>query len=87
MTNGKISGLASWRTGSVAPVAMLAVALVLALVASMLPITKAAAYYNFGTVGVYTGASYLTVQAGSSTSTSVSVDPSSDSQTLGCGMA
>ncbi len=70
-----------------APAAMLAAALALALAACLVPTTKAAAYYNFGTVGVYPGGSYLSVQAGQSTSTSISVDPSSSDQTLGCGMA
>ncbi|WP_147272962.1 hypothetical protein [Gordonibacter sp. 28C] len=70
-----------------APVIMLAVALAFALAACLVPTTKAAAYYNFGTVGVYPGGSYLSVQAGQSTSTSISVDPSSSDQTLGCGMA
>ena len=64
-----------------------AIALAIALVASFIPVVKAQAYYTFGTVGVSTGSSYLSVQAGASTSTSVSVTPASDSQTLGCGMA
>ncbi len=70
-----------------APAAIIACGLALALVVALFPITKAAAYYSFGTVDVSVGSSYLSLAAGSSTSTSVSVDPSSDSQTLGCGMA
>lgn len=70
-----------------APAAMLVAAVVLALVASLVPMAKASAYYGFDTVGVSTGSAYLTVQEGSSASTSVTVTPSSDSQTLGCGMA
>lgn len=69
------------------PRALVALSLVLALIVSFVPGTQAAAYYNFGTVNIYSGASYLSVQAGQSTSTSISVDPSSDDQTLGCGMA
>lgn len=59
----------------------------LALVAALVPLSKAAAYYSFGTVGVYTGSSNLSVQVGSTAQTSITVSPSSDSQTLGCGMA
>lgn len=66
---------------------MVALTLIAVLIVGLVPSTQAAAYYNFGTVGIYLGASYLSVQAGQSTSTSISVDPSSDSQTLGCGMA
>lgn len=67
--------------------AFIACAVTLALVASFVPFTKASAYYSFGTVGVYAGSSSLSVQAGSTTQTSITVNPSSDSQTLGCGMA
>ena len=70
-----------------APAAIIACGLALALVVALVPITKAAAYYSFGTVEVSVGSSYLTLVAGGTTSTSVTVDPSSDSQTLGCGMA
>lgn len=66
--------------------AVLACACALALVACLTP-APAFAYYNFGTVQVSPGASYVTVQAGQSTSTSITVNPASDSQTLGCGMA
>lgn len=65
---------------------VLACAVALSLAASFLP-TSALAYYTLGTVSVTPGASYLSVQAGLSTSTSVSVNPASDDQTLGCGMA
>lgn len=67
--------------------AFVACAVALALVAAFVPLSKAAAYYSFGTVGVSTGSSSLSVQAGSTTQTSVTVSPASDSQTLGCGMA
>lgn len=73
------------RIGACAP--LLAAALVVALVASLLPLAQASAYYNLGTVSVQAGAARLTVQAGSTTSASVSVTPASDDQTLGCGMA
>lgn len=73
----------SWR----APVALLACALALALAACLVPTTKAAAYFSFGTVGVSLGSSYASLQVGSSTSVSVSISPSSSDQTLGCGMA
>lgn len=66
---------------------LMACALVLLLVSAFVPVSKAEAYYNFGQVGVYAGVSSLSVQAGSTAQTSISVDPSSDSQTLGCGMA
>lgn len=68
------------------PALMMVVALILALVAAYLPVT-AQAYYTFGTVKVSAGSSSLSVKAGSSTSTSIHVSPSSDRQTLGCGMA
>lgn len=66
---------------------LLALMLAASLVLAVFPVTAAQAYYNFGTVGVSSGASYLSVQAGQSTSTSIAVSPASDSQTLGCGMA
>ena len=69
------------------PAAMLAVALVIALVAALVPVTQAQAYYNFGTVKVSTGSSSVSVSVGSTVSTSVSTSPSSDDQTVGCGMA
>ncbi len=50
------------------------------------PTSPAYAYFLFGTVEVETGASQLSVEAGQSTSVSVSVTPASDDQTLGCGM-
>lgn len=74
------------QTAFSVPALMLAAALALALVAAYLPVS-AQAYYTFGTVKVSTGASSLSVKAGSSTSTSVKVSPSSDRQTQGCGMA
>ena len=69
------------------PAALAVCGLALALVVALLPISKAAAYYSFGTVEVSSGSSHLSVTAGSSASTSISVTPSSDNQTLGCGMA
>ncbi len=58
----------------------------LLVVALVMP-SAAYAYYNFGTVSVSLGAAALTVKANSTVSTSVMVSPSSDDQTLGCGMA
>lgn len=66
---------------------LLALMLAASFALAAFPATPAQAYYNFGTVGVSSGASYLSVQAGQSTSTSIAVSPASDSQTLGCGMA
>lgn len=57
------------------------------LCVALMPAVPALAYFNFGAVGVYPGSSYLTVQAGSSVSTSVSITPASSWQTQGCGMA
>lgn len=73
----------SWR----ASMALFACALALALVACLIPATKAAAYFSFGTVGVSLGSSYASLQPGASTSVSVSISPASSDQTLGCGMA
>lgn len=73
----------SWR----APMALFACALALALVACLIPTTKAAAYFSFGTVSVSLGSSYASLQPGTSTSVSVSLSPASSDQTLGCGMA
>lgn len=73
----------SWRASA----ALLACALVLALVACLVPTMKAAAYFSFGTVSVSLGSTYASLQTGSSTSVSVSVSPASSDQTLGCGMA
>ena len=73
----------SWR----APMALFACALALALVACLIPATKAAAYFSFGTVDVSLGSSYASLQLGASTSVSVSISPASSDQTLGCGMA
>ncbi len=67
--------------------AFLSIALALALVVAFLPASRAAAYYSFGTVSVSTGSSSLSVTAGSSAQTSLTVTPASDDQTLGCGMA
>jgi hypothetical protein len=67
--------------------AFVACLLALVLAIGSIPLSNAYAYYSFGTVGVYAGSYSLSVQAGSSTQTSITVDPSSDSQTLGCGMA
>ena len=70
-----------------APAALLALALALALVASFVPLSQASAYFNFGTVGVSLGTTYVSLQTGASTNVSVSINPSSSDQTLGCGMA
>ncbi len=67
--------------------AFIAAALAVALVVAFLPLSKAAAYYSFGTVSVTTGNSSLSVTTGSSAQTSLTVTPASDDQTLGCGMA
>jgi hypothetical protein len=48
---------------------------------------RAFAYYDRGVVGVSVGSSNVSVQAGGSTSVSVSLLPASDQQTQGCGMA
>ena len=58
-----------------------------ALVATTVPSVPAFAYFNFGTVSVAPGASSLSVVAGGTASTNVSVSPSSHAQTQGCGMA
>ena len=65
---------------------ILGTACAVALVISMIP-TQAFAYYNFGTVQIYPGTYALSVQAGQSTSTSLTLDPVSDMQTPGCMMA
>lgn len=70
-----------------APAALLALALALALVASFVPLSQASAYFNFGTVGVSLGTTYVSLQAGASTNVSVSINPSASDQTQGCGMA
>lgn len=70
-----------------APAAMLACALALALAASFIPLSQASAYFNFGTVGVSLGTTYVSLTAGASTNVSVSVNPASSDQTQGCGMA
>jgi hypothetical protein len=44
------------------------------------------AYFNRGSVGVSTGVSAVTVEAGETVDVSVSFDPASDAQTKGCGM-
>ncbi len=44
------------------------------------------AYYDRGAVGVETGVAQVSVQAGDTASVSVTVTPSSDDQTVGCGM-
>ena len=53
---------------------------------ALLP-ASALAYASFGTVKVHAGSSSLSVKVGSTVSTSISVSPSSDKQTQGCGMA
>ncbi len=44
------------------------------------------AYFNFGTVGVSLGASSVNLSSGSSETVSVSLNPTSHDQLLGCGM-
>lgn len=68
-------------------VAMGLLAIVMAV--GLLPVTAqtAHAYFNFGTVGVSLGSSSVSVLKGASAEVSVSVTPSSDDQTRGCGMA
>lgn len=68
-------------------VAMGLLAIVMAV--GLLPATAqtAHAYFNFGTVGVSLGSSSVSVLKGASAEVSVSVTPSSDDQTRGCGMA
>lgn len=68
-------------------VAMGLLAIVVAV--GLLPATAqtAYAYFNFGTVGVSLGSSSVSVLKGASAEVSVSVTPSSDDQTRGCGMA
>ena len=83
----KVVTMRSRRTCYSVPGALLACAVALALVAALLPAGSAQAYFNFGTVSVSTGSSSLSVAAGSSVSTSVTVSPTSDEQTEGCGMA
>lgn len=73
-------GIGDWRAG------MLAALLVAATVALASP-GNAFAYFNWGTIGVSVGADSVSVESGSSTSVSVSLDPASMAQTLGCGMA
>lgn len=65
--------------------AALLVVLALVLAASMAP-AQAWAYFNRGSVSVALGATSLDVQAGSASSVTVSITPSSDNQTEGCGM-
>lgn len=72
--------------GMLALVGVLAVVLITTLIVGRVPST-ALAYYNFGTVQISPGTYSLSVAAGQSTSTSVSVSPASDMQTPGCGMA
>lgn len=62
---------------------LIVTAVMLAL--SMVP-AQAWAYFNRGSVSVALGATALEVQAGSSASVTLSVTPSSDEQTEGCGM-
>lgn len=64
-----------------------AVVAALLLAAIFIPGGAALAYYNYGTVGISVGSSSLSVQAGSTVSTSVAANPSVDQQTRGCGMA
>jgi hypothetical protein len=49
--------------------------------------SAAFAYFNRGPVGISVGSSSTSVQAGASTSLSVTLSPASDQQTAGCGMA
>jgi hypothetical protein len=57
------------------------------LALALLVAVPALAYYNYGTVGISTGSSSLSVTAGQTVQTSVALNPASDSQTLGCGMS
>lgn len=65
--------------------AALCLALALALAYGMMP-SQALAYYNRGSVSVDLGTTAVEVQAGATASVTVSITPSSDQQTEGCGM-
>ena len=67
--------------------AFIACAVTLTLVVALVPLSKASAYCGSGTAGVCVGSSSLSVQAGSSAQTNITVNHSSDSKTLGFGMA
>ncbi|MDR0347818.1 MAG: hypothetical protein LBH56_05545, partial [Coriobacteriales bacterium] len=58
----------------------------LVFIGALLP-TTAFAYYDRGAVGISVGSSSVSIQAGSSISVSVLLNPASDAQTQGCGMA
>ncbi len=70
-----------------AVVARVLLALVVASACVLTSLSPAWGYYVFGTVEVATGATQVSLAAGSSTLVSVTVTPASDDQTLGCGMA
>ena len=61
------------------------IGLAIVLVLAMLPV-QAFAYYNRGSVSVALGTTAIEVQAGATASATVSITPSSDDQTEGCGM-
>ncbi|MDR2108570.1 MAG: hypothetical protein LBP28_03805, partial [Coriobacteriales bacterium] len=68
-----------------APAALLAALCVAALL--LTPASLAHAYFNRGTVGISVGAASVSLTPGQSTSVSVTLNPASDEQTQGCGMA
>lgn len=65
--------------------AVCCLALVFILVFSLMPM-QAFAYYNRGSVTVDLGTTAVEVKAGATASVTVSISPSSDEQTEGCGM-
>lgn len=67
--------------------AFIACAVTLTLVVALVPLSKASAYCGSGTAGVCVGSSSLSVQAGSSAQTNITVNHPSDSKTLGPGIA
>lgn len=66
-------------------VRMLCVAVSVVLLLGLVP-HQAFAYYNRGSVALELGTTSLSLQAGASVDVSVSITPSSDDQTEGCGM-
>lgn len=84
--SGRSDGDLAFRSRGAAR-AIIVAAIAVAVALSAIPLQRALAYYSFGTVGVTPGASTLTVQAGGTASTNISVNPASHNQTQGCGMA
>ena len=64
-----------------------AAALCIVLTLSLAVPTTAWAYYDRGAVSVQTGVASVSVEAGETVMVSVTTDPASDEQTVGCGMA